>query len=134
MKSRVGKILTAIFSLIILAIAYLALWPVPIDPVVWDAPKNQGYVGVFAPNEKLANMERLSIGDIHGPEDVVSYDGKIYVSSQEGKILQIDPLNKTHRLYADTQGSALGMEMDAAGNLYWFRIRIFTASKRTCFT
>lgn len=97
--------------------AYLFFWPVAIDPASWDAPQDIGYVGDFAPNTELANLERLSIGDQHGPEDVVMYEGMIYVSSQSGKILEIDPAANTHREYADTQGSALGMEMDSAGNL-----------------
>ena len=96
---------------------YLTLWPVPISPVSWDAPVDAGYVGDFAPNTDLANLERLSIGDLHGPEDVVTHHGKIYVSSQSGTILEIDPTRNTHRIYAQTGGSALGMEMDAAGNL-----------------
>ena len=89
----------------------------PVDPVWWDAPENKGYVGAFTPNTALANLERLSIGDSHGPEDVVMYEGKIYVTSQEGKIIEIDPAANTHREYADTQGSALGMEVDGVGNL-----------------
>ena len=97
--------------------AYLFFWPVAIDPASWDAPQDIGYVENFAPNTELANLERLSIGDQHGPEDVVMYEGMIYVSSQSGKILEIDPAANTHREYADTQGSALGMEMDSAGNL-----------------
>lgn len=101
----------------LLGAGYLSLWPVSIDPVSWDAPENKGYIGGFAPNTDLANLERLSIGDIHGPEDVVMHEGKIYVTSQEGKILEIDPVSNTHRIYADTQGSALGLEVDSAGNL-----------------
>ena len=111
------KILLAIIGFVVLAGAYLMLWPVAIDPVPWDAPKNEGYVGDFAPNEDLANLERLSIGGIHGPEDVVLHKGKLYVTSQEGKIIEIDPAANTHREFADTKGSALGMEIDAAGNL-----------------
>jgi len=111
------KILIGIAGLIVLAFAYLTLWPVPVDPVIWDAPVNKGYVGDFAPNTDLANLERLSIGHLHGPEDVVAANGKLYVSSQEGKILEIDPTTNTHREFADTKGSALGMEMDSAGNL-----------------
>jgi len=42
---------------------------------------------------------------------------EIYVSSQSGTILEIDPAANTHRVYAQTGGSALGMEMDAAGHL-----------------
>lgn len=111
------KILFAGVGGVALIGAYLSFWPVAIDPVPWDAPENKGYVGDFAPNEDLANLERLSIGDIHGPEDVVMHKGKLFVSSQEGKIIEIDPVANMHRVFADTKGSALGMEMDAAGNL-----------------
>lgn len=106
-------------SAVILALlgSYLFFWPVAIDPISWDSPPDKGYVGDYAPNTDLANLERLSIGGLHGPEDVVMYERKIYVSSQSGKILEIDPSNNTHREYADTQGSALGMEMDSHGNL-----------------
>ena len=97
--------------------AYLFFWPVAINPAAWDAPEDKGYVGDFAPNTELASLERLSIGGLHGPEDVVMYEGKLYVSSQSGKILEIDPRTNTHREYADTRGSALGMEMDGQGNL-----------------
>jgi len=111
------KLLLIILGVVILIGLYLAAWPVSIDPAPWTAPENKGYVGDFAPNTELANLERLSIGDLHGPEDVVMHEGKLYVSSQEGKIIEIDPATNTHREYADTQGSALGMEMDAQGNL-----------------
>lgn len=111
------KILLAVIGLILLIGAYLLFWPVAIEPAAWNAPTDKGYVGDFAPNTDLANLERLSIGTLHGPEDVVMYDGKIYVSSQSGKIVEIDPKTNTHREYADTKGSALGIEMDAQGNL-----------------
>jgi len=111
------KILLVVLGAVILIGAYLSFWPVPIDPISWDAPKDAGYVGDYAPNTELANLERLSIGGLHGPEDVVMYEGKIYVSSQSGKILEINPTTSTQREYADTKGSALGMEMDAQGNL-----------------
>lgn len=111
------NILWVIIGLLVFTGTYLSLWPVPIDPASWDAPTDKGYVKDFEPNTELANLERLSIGDLHGPEDVVMSGGKIYVSSQEGKVLEINPMTNTHRQYADTGGSALGMEMDANGNL-----------------
>jgi len=111
------KGLGGLAGLILLGFAYLSFWPVPIEPVAWDAPQDEGYVGAFSPNTDLANLDRLSIGDIHGPEDVVMHEGVLYVSSQEGKIIKIDPASNTHSEFADTQGSALGMEMDGAGNL-----------------
>lgn len=111
------KILLSAGGLIAMGAAYLAFWPVPIDPVAWDAPVNSGYTGDFAPNTDLANLERLDIGGAHGPEDVVALRGKLYVSSQSGAILEIDPATKAFRTFAQTGGSALGMEADAAGNL-----------------
>jgi len=111
------KLILGIIAIFALMGAYLFFWPVVIDPTSWKAPVDKGYVGDFEPNTELANLERLSIGDLHGPEDVVMHEGKIYVSSQNGKILEIDPSANTYREYADTKGSALGMEMDAAGNL-----------------
>jgi len=111
------KIILALLTLAMMLGAYLSFWPVAIDPMPWDAPVDKGYIGDFAPNTELANLERLSIGDIHGPEDVVMHKGKLYVSSQEGKIVEIDPIANTYHEYADTKGSALGMEMDRAGNL-----------------
>lgn len=111
------KLMGGLFGFALLLLAYLFVWPVSIDPVEWYALPDKGYVKAFAPNTNLANLERLSIGDIHGPEDVVMHKGKLYVTSQEGKIIEIDPTANTHREYADTKGSALGIEVDGAGNL-----------------
>jgi hypothetical protein len=48
-------------------IGYLGFAPVPIAPVVWDAPQNAGFVGDFLPNTDLANLERISVGTSIGP-------------------------------------------------------------------
>ena len=111
-----------IFGALLLAlILYLMFWPVPIAPESWDAPIDAGYTGDFAPNTRLANLERLEIGDIHGPEDVAAreIDGKpfLFVSSQDGLIRKIDPVAGTSETFADTGGVPLGLEFDAAGNL-----------------
>ena len=107
--------------LLILLIAYLALWPVPVAPAKWDAPVDKGYVGDFSPNTELANLEQLDIGDIHGPEDVAAkmIDGRffLFVSSQDGLIRKLDPLAGTHETFADTKGVPLGLEFDSQGNL-----------------
>jgi len=106
---------------IVLLIAYLLLWPVPIDPVSWDAPEDKGYIGGFAPNNDLANLELLDIGDIHGPEDVASrtIDGQLYlfVSSQDGLIRQINTATMDVTTLADTGGVPLGLEFDSDHNL-----------------
>jgi sugar lactone lactonase YvrE len=117
----VKRIAATIGLLILLLLGYLIFWPVPIEPVKWDAPENQGYRGDFAPNTDLADLELLGIGDIHGPEDVVSLptpDGlQLFISSQEGKIMRLSMADNAVHELADTGGVPLGMEMDKAGNL-----------------
>ncbi len=115
------KVLKASAALLALLILYLCFWPVPIDPQSWDAPVDVGYVGDFAPNEKLANLDRLDIGDIHGPEDVAArmIDGALmlFVSSQDGVIRTIDLESGTYETFAQTGGVPLGLEFDSANNL-----------------
>ncbi len=112
-----------LFGSLIIAVllAYLVAWPVDIDPQKWEAPKDKGYVGNFAPNRRLADLELLDIGDIHGPEDVASrvIDGQLYlfVSSQDGLIRKINADTKEVTTLADTKGVPLGFEFDGAGNL-----------------
>ena len=102
--------------------AYLALWPVPISPVVWDAPQDTGYVGDYMPNTRLANPELLSIGDTYGPEDVAYRETeaglRIYVSGHKGEIIEIDPVTKEHSVLANTGGVPLGIEFGEGGTLY----------------
>jgi len=100
---------------------YLLLWPIPLAPQAWDAPQNRGFTGGFAPNSELADLTYLSIGARHGPEDVAARVGdnglRLYVSSQGGDIVEIDPVQNTHRLFAQTGGVPLGLEFDSRGNL-----------------
>jgi len=107
--------------LAIVLLAYLFFWPVNIDPQTWDAPEDKGYVGAFASNTKLANLELMDIGDIHGPEDVASrtIDGELFlfVSSQDGLIRKINAATGAVTTLADTGGVPLGFEFDAADNL-----------------
>jgi len=90
--------------------AYLGFAPVPIDPVVWESPKNAGFVGAFAPNTDLANLERISVGKSVGPEDAAVLNGLIYATSQTGDITRINPKSKTVEIVANTGGVPLGIE------------------------
>lgn len=100
---------------------YLLLWPIPLSPQAWEAPDNRGLTGQFAPNHELADLKFLSIGERHGPEDVAVRqmdDGiRLYVSSQDGDIIEINPQTDQHRLFAQTGGVPLGVEFDSLGHL-----------------
>ncbi|MEJ2604738.1 MAG: SMP-30/gluconolactonase/LRE family protein [Gammaproteobacteria bacterium] len=99
------------------AVLYLLTWPVPVDPVAWEAPEDAGYVGDFAANDALADLERIDIAPWHGPEDVaVDRVGNLYTGTEDGKILRIAG-DGTVSEFADTGGRPLGLEFDADGNL-----------------
>ena len=122
MKRFFFKAISGLTGLLILLGLYLSFWPVPIDPASWDAPKNAGYRGDFAPNTALANLERLSIGDTYGPEDIdaIMTDAgvMIYASGHKGEIIEINPRDNTHRYIANTGGIPLGVEFGEDGILY----------------
>src|SRR5881392_1750228 len=94
---------------------YFAFWPVPVDPVAWTPPPAPGYGGPFARNDRLAAMERLSLGADHGPEAVaLDAAGRIYTSTREGRILRLRPDGSGAETYADTNGAPLGLHFDAS--------------------
>ena len=98
---------------------YLLLWPVPIDPVAWDAPESAGYVGDFKPNDKLKALKFLDIDGHVGPEDVAfGEDGMIYAATQGGSILRIDPAGGKVEEFTNTGGRPLGIEFGSDGTLY----------------
>jgi sugar lactone lactonase YvrE len=106
-------------ALIFLAlIAYLGLWPVPIQPVGWNAPAAPGYSGVHAVNNKLAGLQLISLGAEEGPEHVVfARDGKLYAAVASGKILRMKADGTDQEVFADTGGRVLGFDFDAAGHI-----------------
>ena len=108
-----------IVGLMVLALAaYLSLWPVPIEPLSWNAPKAPGYVGVHAVNNRLANLKMISLGSEEGPEHiVVAKDGKLYTTVTSGNILRMNPDGTAQEVFANTGGRVLGFDFDAAGNM-----------------
>ena len=110
-------ILAATAALLILAMLYLLLWPVPIDPVAWDAPLDHGLVDPFGPDKRLGRARAIDLGDEHGPEDITAgHDGRLYATVADGKIVQIDGYGNV-RVFADVGGRALGIETDADGSM-----------------
>lgn len=108
-----------IIALAVLALLlYFSFWPVPVEPIAWQAPVNPGYQGAFQQNEKLASVELLSIGDEHGPEDMdADASGAIYASVYSGWILRKAPDADRFTPWVNTGGRPLGMDFDAEGNL-----------------
>lgn len=107
------------FAVVVLLLAgYLSLWPVPVEPVSWDAPVAPGYTGPHAVNNKLAGLNVISLGVEEGPEHIAfGRDGKLYATVASGNILRMNPDGSAQEVFANSGGRVLGFDFDAAGNL-----------------
>jgi sugar lactone lactonase YvrE len=106
-----------ILAIIILWLAYLSLWPIDVDPVAWQAPKDKGYTGVFQKNQNLQNPEKLTLQGFTGPEDIaIDSHGRIYAATHQG-IVRMDAEGLNPVLWAETGGRPLGIDFDLQGNL-----------------
>ncbi len=113
------KKLLCVFGIVIIAAAaYLLFWPVPFEPVAWDAPKAPGLSGEYAANSKLADVEWLAKGVAAGPEDVdVDSEGRIYGAFEDGKIRRFASDGSQPEIFADTKGRPLGLAWASDGSL-----------------
>jgi sugar lactone lactonase YvrE len=99
-------------------VAYLLLWPVPIEPVAWNPPAAPSFTGPYEMNDALASGRRLMEGIGTGPEDVAfDAQGWLYTGFDNGKIVRMRPPDGSPVVYVATGGRPLGMAFDAAGNL-----------------
>ena len=108
------------FTVVILTalLAYLLLWPVPIDPVAWQAPVAPALAGPYAVNEHLSTARRLAEGEGRGPEDVaVDAAGNLFVGYDDGRLVRFDADGSNPDLLANTEGRPLGLDFDNDGNL-----------------
>ena len=112
------KTLGALGIIILALVAYLCLWPVPIEPVSWNPAPGPGFSGPFAANQKLANLKMISLGSEEGPEHIaIGKDGKLYAAVASGNILRMNPDGSALEVFANSGGRVLGFDFDAAGNL-----------------
>ena len=111
------RILTVLPVLLVALAAYLLLWPVPIEPVVWSAPPDPGYQGPHAVNHKLAGLNHLGLGEDVGPEHVVVRDGHVYAAVLSGAILRLASDGASSEVVVNTGGRPLGFDFDAQGDM-----------------
>lgn len=105
-------------TLLLVLIAYLLFWPVPVNPIAWQAPVDKGYSGDFATNSKLANLEHISIDGDYGPEDLaLDSKGNLAISLHSGAIMTLAPGESEIQPWVSTGGRPLGIEFDKEDNL-----------------
>jgi len=101
-----------------LMVGYLLLWPVPVDPVAWQAPRSSGYVGDFAVNAKLSQLHKIPTSGAVGPETIaLGNDGKLYTGVSGGDILRWNFDGSELEVWANTGGLVLGLAMDGQGRI-----------------
>lgn len=109
---------TLILFLLIAALAYLFLWPVPIEPVAWQAPKAPALEGQYESNHKLATIKRLAVGEGVGPESLaIDQQGNLYTGYVDGRIVRFDLNGKNPDLIVNTYGRPLGLKATDEGHL-----------------
>lgn len=100
-----------ILAFVTLVALYLIAWPVPVDPVAWDAPEDLGLTGAFSENKLLTAASSIDLGTHEGPEDVaLGRDGFLYATTHGGVVLKISPSGRTVDGFAKPGGRPLGIE------------------------
>ena len=112
------KILKCIGMVLLAVLLYLCLWPVSIEPVVWEPQKSPGLTGDYSPNSYLQATEIFAKDDGLGPEDIdVDSEGRIYAPFEDGRIMRYDSDGLNGEEFSNTGGRPLGMEFDSKGYL-----------------
>jgi sugar lactone lactonase YvrE len=112
------KLLLVILLLIAVALIYLLLAPVPITPAAWTPPVAPTLTGQYEQNNRLTPVDRLSLGEGRGPEDVaLDASGRIYGGFDDGRIIQLQTDGTQPHTFANTEGRPLGLAFDQQGNL-----------------
>ena len=112
------RIFLVIAVVVLAAVVYLLVAPVPLTPAAWTPPVAPTLTGQYEQNTRLAKVDRLSLGNGHSPEDVaIDSGGHIYGGFDDGRIIQLQPDGTQPRVFANTQGRPLGLAFDPAGNL-----------------
>ena len=116
--SLTKRFFLVLLLIVAVALVYLLIAPVPINPAAWTPPAAPALAGQYEPNNLLAPTEKLALGDGHGPEDVaLDADSKIYAGFDDGRIIQLQADGTQPRVFANTAGRPLGLVFDANGNL-----------------
>jgi sugar lactone lactonase YvrE len=111
------RVLVVLLLLVVALAAYLTLWPVPVQPVVWTAQPAPGYTGAHAANTRLAGLNLLELGSHAGPEHIVARNGWLYIAVESGSILRMRPDGSGREVVVQTGGRPLGFDFDADGAL-----------------
>ncbi len=102
-----------------LCVVYLAFWPVPIEPKLWEPSEDPGYTGAYAPNNRLESFKALSMGSTTGPEAaILDANGDVIASSHEGWLVRFKGGSQDASKWVNLDGRPLGLDIDDRGNVW----------------
>jgi sugar lactone lactonase YvrE len=110
-------------KLILIVLIFIALYLIlrsvsRIDSVGYNPPPIPELKGVFEPNKRLLNAEKMVLSKGTGAEDVeVDNEGNIYTGLENGLIVKVS-FNKSEEVIANTGGRPFGLRFGGDGNLY----------------
>lgn len=107
-----------LLAILVCAGLYLALWPVPMDPVAYELDTPPELVGPYAENDVLSQADLVTLPDgAVGPEDLaVMPDGVVYSAALGGMLYRID--GDTPQPVVQIDGRPLGLDAGPDGQLY----------------
>lgn len=118
MRAVLKRLAVAAGLVVAATAAYLCLWPVPADPVAWQAQTPPALTGDFAPNTRLAGLNMIELGIEFGPEHIaLGPDGKLYAAMTSGSVLRMEPDGSDQEVFANTGGRVLGFDFAADGRM-----------------
>jgi len=114
----VKRTLQAVLLIVAALAGYLAFWPVPIEPVAWQAPAAPGYAGSHAANARLGAVHVVSLAPEIGPEHIdFGPDGKLYTGLLSGAVLRMNADGSQPETVVNTGGRPLGFDFTTDGQL-----------------
>lgn len=103
--------------IVLALLGYLLFWPVPIEPVAWEAPVAPPE-SAYPYNDTLKGIERLAEGLGNGPEGVLlAPDDRLYAGYVDGRVMQFRHDGSEPRELANTGGRPLGLSFGPNGEL-----------------
>nr|WP_315199277.1 SMP-30/gluconolactonase/LRE family protein [uncultured Aquabacterium sp.] len=103
---------------IVAAAAYLLFWPIPVQPVAWEAPADAGYSGAHQANTRLQGLQLIALPEgQHGPEHITAHAGWLYTGLSNGEVIRVDVSGQRQETVVNTGGRPLGLDVDAQGRL-----------------
>ncbi len=120
------RLIQVVLATLVLLVAYLALWPVAIQPNAFAPKAAPLYQGDYQANDSLASFEALSLNGDVGPEGIAADSNYLYAATEAGTIYRWSRKSLTDmaapqltaEAWVNTNGRPLGITSDNSGGLW----------------